>query len=61
MPYVTCVHKQCDYQFLFVSYARLLKIKVVPIMWLHYVSRNPPFIKTLITLSYKCFYKLHLS
>ena len=23
-------------------------------MWLHYVSRNPPFIKALITLSYKC-------
>ena len=25
-------------------------------MWLHYVSRSPPFIKTLITFSYKCFY-----
>ena len=32
-----------------------------PAMWLHYVSRSPPFIKTLITFSYKCFYKLHLS
>ena len=40
---------------LFVSYACLLKIKVVPVMWLHYVSRSPPLIKTLITFSYKMF------
>ena len=45
---------------LFVSYAYLLRIKVVPVMWLHYVSCSPPFIKTLISFSYKCFYKLHL-
>ena len=30
-------------------------------MWLHYVSCSPPFIKKkLISISYKCFYKLHL-
>ena len=38
-----------------------LEIKVVPVMSLHYVSRSPPLIKTLITFSYKFFYKLHLS
>ena len=28
-------------------------------MRLHYVSCSPPFLKTLINFSYKCFYKLN--
>ena len=29
-------------------------------MWLHYVSCSPPFVKTLVSFSYKCSCKLHL-